>query len=79
MAVNTVTCSVLFKGLTAHTHYCGIKCVFDLVLETKVEDTLLSCAVRGTGTDSEDTRPCIITVIYTTVPRGLANGGLQHV
>ena len=46
-AVYVVTCSILLKGLTAHTHHCGIKRVFDLVLETEVDDALLSCAVEA--------------------------------
>ena len=36
-------CSILLKGLTAHTHYCGI----ERTLETEFEDTLLSCAVEA--------------------------------
>ena len=107
-----MTCSILFQGLTAHTHQCDVKRVFDLVLE-RVEDALLSCAVepcnilehmeplslflnwfpaarscevrlhgrgptdewagrRSAGTDSEDTRPCINTVTYTTVLKSFA-------
>ena len=45
--MNTVTCFILFQGLTAHTHQCDVKRVFDLVLETEVEDVLLSCAVEA--------------------------------
>ena len=42
IAVNAVTCSILLKGLTAHTHHCDIKRVLDLVLEI------------GTGGDPAD-------------------------
>ena len=38
IAVNAVACSILLKGLTAHTHHCDIKRVFDLVLESEVDD-----------------------------------------
>ena len=46
IAVNPVTCSILLKDLT-HTHHCDIKRVFDLMLETEVDDALLSCAVEA--------------------------------
>merc|ERR1719284_793780 len=47
IAVNAVTCSILLKGLTAHTHQFDVKRVFDLVLETEVDDALLSAAVEA--------------------------------
>ena len=47
ISVNAVTCSILLKDLTAHTHHCDIKRVFDLVLESEVDDALLSCAVEA--------------------------------
>ena len=47
IAVYAVTCSILLKVLTAHTHHCVIKRDFDLVLESEVDDALLSCAVEA--------------------------------
>ena len=47
MAMFTMTCSMLFQGLTAHTHQCDVKRVFGLVLEAEVVDALLSCAVEA--------------------------------
>ena len=46
-AVYAVTCPILLMGLTAHTHHCGIRRGLDLVLETEVDDAMLSCAVEA--------------------------------
>ena len=42
IAMNAVTCFILLKSLTAHTPQLHIKRVFDLVLETEVDDAFLS-------------------------------------
>ena len=47
IAINAVTCSILLKSLPAHTPQRHIKRVFDLVLETEVDDTFLSAAVEA--------------------------------
>ena len=47
IAMNAVTCSILLKSLPAHPPQRHIKRVFDLVLETEVDDTFLSAAVEA--------------------------------
>ena len=47
IAVLSVTCPILLRGLTAHTHHCGIRRGLDLVLETEVGVAMLSCAVEA--------------------------------
>ena len=45
IAVLSVARPTLLRGLTAHTHHCDIKRVFDLVMVTEVDDATLSFAV----------------------------------